>query len=93
MKTSVVAVRVPPTLLAKLAEFCVLSGRSPSEVLRALLAAAEVANLPRSWIEVTATERAILADVERRPGPRPRILTHLPSGLDSGTAATECKNA
>jgi hypothetical protein len=93
MQTSVVAVRLPPTLCAKLADFCVLSGRTPSEVLRALLAMAEVTALPRSWTALTASERAILADVERRPGPRPRILMHLPSGLDSGTAATESKNA
>ena len=93
MKTSVVAVRMPPILMAKLAEFCTLSGRTPSEILRALLATAEVTNLPHSWTASTATERTILAEVECRPGPRPRILTHLPSSLDSATAATESKNA
>ena len=93
MKTSVVAVRMPPTLMAKLADFCALSGRTPSEILRAILATAELTNLPQSWTASTAAERAILAEVERRPGPRPRILMHLASGLDSATALTESKNA
>jgi hypothetical protein len=92
MKTAVVAVRFPPTLLAKLAEFCTLSGRTPSEILRALLATAEVTDLPRSWTSLTATERAILTEVERRAGPRPRILAHVPSGLDPATAAIESGN-
>jgi hypothetical protein len=92
MQTSVVAVRLPPTLCAKLAEFCVLSGRTPSEVLRALLAMAEVTALPRSWTALTAPERAILADVERRPGPRPRILAHVPTGPDPAMAAIESGN-
>jgi len=92
MRTSVIGVRLPPTLLAKLAEFCTISGRTPSEILRALLAIAEVSDLPRSWTSLPATERAVLAEVERRPGPRPRIMAHVQSGPDSTTAAAESGN-
>jgi hypothetical protein len=60
--------------------------------LRALLATAEVTDLPRSWTSLTATERAILTEVERRSGPRPRILAHAPSCPDPAMAAIESGN-
>jgi hypothetical protein len=92
MQTVVVAVRLTPKLLATLGEFCTLSGRTPSEVLRALLSTAELSSLPHSWTALTPTERAILTEIEHRPGPRPLILTPLHSGIESAMPAIESGN-
>jgi hypothetical protein len=62
----VIGVKVGGMLMAKLDEFCQLTGRPRSTVIRALLMGCSVEDLPDEWIREDPEDRQRRAEIEGR---------------------------
>ena len=59
-----VGARLTPTLESKLQELCTVARRRPSAVVRALIAGATPASLPKAWVAGSEEDQMLLAEVE-----------------------------
>jgi hypothetical protein len=63
VKSTVVAVRLSPSLVSKLDRLCLVSVQRRADMLRFLIAKASLEDLPQSWRDLSVDERELLQEI------------------------------
>jgi hypothetical protein len=63
VKSTVVAVRLSPSLVSKLDRLCLASVQRRADILRFLIAKASLDDLPQAWRAISPEERELLKEI------------------------------